>query len=276
MARDLPLSVHPKRFFKSNEFAAVFAAWDAVDASSRERLAHAVGLLRRSYEETDPIDRFEGIWGGLETVNPLLRRKHNLPDWYEGSPWPSCGKKTQVPGSSSSIRHAILELAGGSHNDWQSVRDLRQRIVHGIGSLSSAIPCLNQHLPLLRRALLRGIADLLNLPEDAVGPAMREPLAVLQGPEVLLTVTLDGVPDDCFQDSSHLPFFTIRFEEVDVSGSSRALGPHRVTFNVTFTPNNLTGTYSNVASELLVHMDPEDRGATLVMRGQRVIRGSDT
>src|SRR6185369_16473260 len=54
------------------------------------RVNRALHYLRRSYLESDPIDRFEDVAAALQSLDPLLRRKFGLPTAYD--PKCSCGQ----------------------------------------------------------------------------------------------------------------------------------------------------------------------------------------
>jgi len=111
---------------------------------------------------------FEDLWGALEALNLSLQERHSLPKTYPGKPCPNCGAATEVPGSSAGIRHAVIALANFSVADWNTIRQLRVDIVHGLVDHAQLAPRLPAAIPILRKALICAVADLLEIKGQSV------------------------------------------------------------------------------------------------------------
>lgn len=273
--RNLPFHGKPRRFFKRTEFTSFHESWNRIDDRSRKRLSRALRLLRRSYADTDAIDRFEDTWDALEAVNPLLQKKHNLPTTYPGKPCKSCGKLTQVPGASSGIRHAVTALAKASDDEWNKLRNLRTQIVHSTRAIDEVSDSVKAMLPLARKTLILAIGDTLDLPTGVIMPWLRSPLPVVEGPNVLLTTTLTGFPIEDLVEGESLPYFDIVLSETERTGDPFAPGKKQVTFDVRCTAHQMRGTHTEPNFELFVHSDPDDPNAKLELMEERIVKSSD-
>lgn len=270
--RNLPLSIAPRRVFKKDPFRLFHSSWnDLKDKTTTDRLRRAMTLLRLSYTELDTIDQFEDVWDGLETINPLIRKKYSLPETYPGSKCSNCGNQVQVPGSSSGIRHATTKLLGLPPEDWNSLREVRNDIAHGIKSFADILPRLEMILPIARHALLNAILDLMEIPQDQRSQFLRTPFQAVSGINTLAIATLHNLPIEDLDKMTIFPRFKIHVEEIAKEGQIGIAGTKSVTFRIDLQVENFSGTFSNANIEVAVEKDPEDQAATLTRIDQKIV-----
>jgi hypothetical protein len=261
--RDIHISHLVRRPFRPDVFEAFHRAFDQLESNRRDRLQRAVHLFRRSHSETDNLNRFEDIWGGLEALNPLLIDKYALPDTYPGATCPECGAQIQVPGRSSGIRHAILTLTDGTQTDWKDVLDLRNGIAHSRKPLGPISLQADRLLPLLGRALIAAVLDLAGIPTAFHARSIRPPLPIARGISCLVTAVLLECPLDILDvDGLAMPHFTVAVTEHHSTGDPGVPGQRRFSFTLSATAQALPVLARDTMVEALVHKDPEDDTAT--------------
>jgi hypothetical protein len=270
--RNLPLTALPRRFFKDQPFQAFYSKLGALpDGPFRDRIARALRLFRRSLSDPDPIDVFEDTWGALETVNHLIKNKYNLQTTFPGRPCKKCGEPTQVTGSSVGIKHA-LSLAGAT--GWKEANGLRNDISHAIESHDSIVQRIPVVLPELQRALTAAILDLLEITELSFADFIRLPMNPKVPAQAFFAATLRGWPAPAIIKAEHLPFVQVTVTERSRTGEFNSPGKKTVTFDLNYTPTNLTGIMADGYVEVLVTKDPEDTTATIVLSDFRIQKQS--
>jgi hypothetical protein len=260
----VPLTVLPRRFFREATFGLFYTAWGAQpDDSLRERVGRALRLFRRSVAEADPIDGFEDIWGALESINPLLQEKYKLPTKFIGGKCKKCDTPIEVVGSSAGIKYALLTLAGHEREVWQQVRDLRRDIAHGVATHQSIVGRVSDLLPALRRSLAAAVLDIVQVASPDLDAFARTPLNPGIGSQALFTSVITGWQPPPVLAIEELPYVEVAVAERQRIGNWDTPGKRRITFDVSYTARNLSGTMSDIAVELLVPKDPEDTEAVL-------------
>ena len=271
--RNIVLSSKPRRIYKRELMRLFHNKWCSLkDSATRDRLRRSMTLLRLSYTEIDVIDQFEDIWDGLETINPLLREKYSLPKTFPGSKCSNCGNQIQVPGSSSGIRHAVIELTGRPSTDWRELNDIRKDIVHGVIGFTEILPRLETLLPIARDALLNAILDLMEVAKNERSQFIRTPFQVASGIDILVSATLNNLSVAELERMTTFPSFNLTIEEVLKEGEVGVPGVKSISFTPTIELQNFSGTFKDVAIEVAVPKDPEDETATLTRVDQRIIR----
>lgn len=119
------------------------------------RVDRALRYLRRSNLETDPIDRFEDLSNGLQSLEPRLREKYHsstvfqrdCPSCNQPLICKACGDAIMAPDHFSGVDHVFTEVLRRSRNDARRLRNKRNDIVHSteeFGSILVDLPELTE------------------------------------------------------------------------------------------------------------------------------------
>jgi hypothetical protein len=276
IVRDLPLSVIPRRILREDRLVTLLEGWERLSETNgdREKVARALGLLRRSHVESDLVDQFEDLWDGLEVINSIIKDKYSLPKTFRGRKCPKCGELLEVPGSASGIRYAVVELLKEPAEHYKELNALRKDIVHGLGTSGDVLARVRPGIELARRALLVSLLDVMDIPPTQRVVFLRNALPISTGPEVHIRATLRDLPVSQIESSQKIPYFEIEFAETARSGNPGQLGTKSVTFDISAKIHNFDGRLENYRQDLMVAKDPDDANAAIKRHGPRVKRNA--
>ena len=153
---------------------------------------------------------------------------------------------------------------------WKQAHDLRKDIVHAIESHDSIVQRIPTVLPELQRALTAAILDLLEITELSFADFIRLPMNPKVPAQALFAASLRGWQAPPIIKAEHLPFVQVTTSERCRTGDFNSPGKKTVTFDVNYTPRNLTGIMADGYVEVLVTKDPEDTTATITLSDFRI------
>jgi hypothetical protein len=270
LERGFNLADGPRRHFRPDVFREWFNRWTVAndDAKVSLRLGRALTYLRRSILEKDPIDQFEDLWNGLETINVLMQRKYNLPTTFK-STCPHCGQERDIPGNSSGMRYTVETLRGESAGTWDKIATFRNGIVHGFADFPEVFDNITSHLAVVRAALVVGCLDIVGFPKERWETILREPLVLVEGAEALLRSRLKDLSVDAFVSMREVPHYELVLEQLRRTGEPLAMGRKTVALAANLRLIGFDGEGDPVDVSLKVQVDPEDSRGTLVRTENR-------
>ena len=238
------------------------------DQRGKRRIARAPHLLRRSHLEHDPVDRFEDLWAALEAINPLIREKHSIhrdysvqcDNCHSALACRNCGHDAVSVDSSSGMRYVILDMLG-KKDQWSELRRARVTIVHSLEDPLEIAQGIAPKVDALRKALLAGILDLLDIPASEQSRFDHPPLPLSTQPQLLIRGELfDLAADTVEQDIDNLPHFELsQSEPLSRESSAEGMDIERTSFSLS--PIGFDGRYSYQPQVLIVR-GPDDEGVT--------------
>jgi hypothetical protein len=228
-----------------------------------ERIIPALHWFRKALTETIPADQFRNLWTALETLNPLVKVKHGLPIEKPVRACPNCGASVVMEPTSAGIKYALTDLIGESGQAWAKANKTRKGLDHAIGHMTAvqddAIACL----PLLRRAVLTAVFNLLDLPHDQHAALIRAPLGFLRDAYMISRVTILDFPQDRVMNRTTRPYFRFTLSEPPITGMTEG-GLRKQS---TKSKIDLIGAegfkYSGLKTTTIFEKDPENEQAKL-------------
>ena len=238
------------------------------DQRGKRRLVRALHLLRRSHLERDPIDRFEDLWTALEAINPLVRQKYSIHRDYSvdcsncRSPLAcqNCGQAVTTVDNLSGMRHVICDMLD-EEDQWPALRRMRVAIVHSLDDPKEIAEDIPPKIEVLRKALIAGILDLLDVPPGETPRFDHPPLPLSTQPQfVIRGEFLDLAAEAVANDIDNLPHFRLsQSEPLSLEVSGQDMKTERASFSLS--PVGFEGRFSYQLQVLLVR-GPNDEGVT--------------
>ena len=232
------------------------------------RLARALRYLRRSNLETDPIDRFEDLCNGLQSLEPRLREKYHSSTKFQRSCTScdhllicnACGEAIMAQDSFSGVDHLVTVVLNRPKADARRLRDKRNDIVHSIEEWASIVVDLQELTELAARTLVTGIAELLGADPSLYANLSRSALGIFSTPELIAVVALHGVSLEIIEKQKKYP--AVRFEGCEVVRPNRDLkdtDPNDLNF-ISFRVDveNYDGDWDPIQASISIPRDPED------------------
>lgn len=215
--RNIPMTLHARTAFTKSRLGVLVQRLKDTDPSKDgiRRIWRGLYHLRRSILETDLLDRFQDLWNGLETINPLIGGRYGLDPWYEVRKCRRCGEPQRAFGASVGIRHVVVEMLGRSKEEWNDVHQCRQTIVHGKLMMEEILPTLGPMCDMLRDALMLAVLDLLDVPESERDVFLGTQLPIFEAPQLIISAVIDNCPLSAIAQKSTLPH--LKVEEVQIS-----------------------------------------------------------
>lgn len=257
LAGGVPLA----RRFREPEMQVLLDRLGAVADEKRERLLRAITWYRKSLEELDTLDCFVNVWAGLEAINEPIKEKFALPLDHPVRSCPKCGEVVVTVPTQVGIAHILTKLLGEPEEVWKEARNTRKELVHGFGSLQHASTSAARLLPILRKALMRGVLELIGMPETEQRRFMREPLTAIDERPAKLTGTIHDLPSEDIVSGASVPSIEIvksdaqlrKTEDGKILESSR-IDIRLVGFEGRWTPRHIWAPIAH---------DPEDTAAEM-------------
>lgn len=234
---DVPTLIPTPRPADPALFARLVECWSsrrATDPTIDVQLRRAMWHLRKAAMTDDLVEEFNEIWLGLESVNHLLVRKHDLQTRFVARHCDNCGAPMEVTGSSAGIMFAMKDLAGATPEEAKIAHRLRKVLHHGLGRIYEDRQSLPDVVPLMRNALVMAFADITELPQHERS-RLRRKAYVLSGSRGAVTVstTLYDLPVQRLMESVTPPEIRLSVEPPSDSesrdqGGRRHFGPLRI------------------------------------------------
>ena len=185
---NVPIFYQPRRSYDHKFYKTFHDNLDklrSINEKDARRIDRALHYLRSSYAEEEPIDKFQDAWVALESINPLIRSKFNLPT-TRSPKCPSCGSALKpVPDDWSGIRHIVTNLLGEQLEKAKRLRDKRVEIEHATVSLVDMLQDLPDLTSLAQRAVLMGVLEVLEIIAEDRSKILCDVLPIF-GPPVLI------------------------------------------------------------------------------------------
>jgi hypothetical protein len=253
----LPYLVGTPRGFDPKKFEILFSYLNRSDIPYRQvhsgRVERAIRWYRKGLAETDDISKHTFLWVGLEIINPLIKDKYL--EKISSDPQKSYYRENKPSELISlvGIKFLLIERCNYSYNDWKSIKDTRDLIIHGSEPLSSIKQKVKQQIPLLEKALLKGIYEAIGLPEQNIQELSYVPYPPLSRTEQRLYIMLINVDKKELLEKE-LPELVIeefKFSRSDLESKSI----HNVSSE--YKIKNFEGSYSYKKIEIKGSIDPQ-------------------
>lgn len=255
---DIPTLIPNPRMI-SEELFASFAtgATEGKNSLQDSRIARAIAHVRQAALTDDLVQQFSQLWLGLESINSRLIEKYSLPTKFVARHCSNCHAPMEVFGSSAGITFAITTLAGSDKNTANHARSIRRSLQHGSGDFYEERVHLPNIVPVLHRALIRAIADVLEVRGDAAASLDRILYILPEGKgEVTVAVTLHGLSVEQLKASIVPP--EIKVEVLPPQAKEGADDPPRRHWgDLIVKVENHTGSWGNVRITFAGRQDPE-------------------
>ena len=162
----------------------------------------------------------------------------------------------EVLGSSAGITYAIVQLAGGTNETAKQAREVRKSLHHGFVTIYQDREQLPTLVPVLRDALILGLADIIQLPRHLWRQLRRltypRPSSI---GEFVARVTLYDLPVSRLRQSSLAPEITL---QVVAPRDAQPDSVVRTTFgNFLLGVKNHDGRWGDGELKWIGHSDPE-------------------
>ncbi len=201
-----------------NHLDPIFAALQTCDAKTRARIVRSLRWMKRALTEQDPLDRFAGLWIGLDALNPKLRDHWDIKvEWWI---CPHCGKKTGRKNTASGVAHLLQTIPEGSEAIAKEVAQLRHDTLHALKDVGETRDRVIKILPAVEAAIPRGICELLGL-QDVADSLARPPLPPLRPYSAAVEVEVQSADGGMLASETslpHLEFFLLPEYTFDEKG----------------------------------------------------------
>lgn len=246
------------------------------------RIDRALHYLRQSALETDAVDKFEDLWVGLESINPLIREKFAVGTSYRPTckhcgdqlACAKCATQVESPDNASGIDHIVENLLSLPTSDAKLLRAKRIQIAHSTKSFRELFVNLASATEIARRALIAGIHNLLQLPAEMLPVLGREPLSLVGNASITVVATLVDLPLSQLESADHYPQLKLEALELVLPTDPNADPnlPHPPTpdtdplnvlaVQVVVSPVNFAGEVKNARAYARFASDPEQTNST--------------
>jgi len=256
-----PYRVGPIRKFDRDVFSILWSCLEASNPENRSRIHRAIRWYRKTLLEYDPFDQFLNLWIGLEVVNELVKRKYGLPYEKPTRNCPCCGKSVVLEPTLAGVEYVVVELSKYSQKTWRSVLDMRHPLAHGFGKIADLDRRVDDLIPVLRKSLLIGILDLLNVPENLRSRIIREPLGHIPKPYLKVQSVLYDLPLEDIISGKSNPRFELVNSNITTKRTKKGLKLQLTDLKV-----ELRGCQVECSPplfEVAYPMDPEDPSADI-------------
>jgi hypothetical protein len=158
---ELPSEVLSTRLLEKETFDALWNAFDRTSNEQQQRLARMFHWFRKGALDEYAIDKFIDGWTALEVLNPLIKKKHGLPDQEVKRMCDKCGEPVVTAPTSAGIRSMIAAAKDGSA--WKNANRRRQKLIHGHAPIADAVSGIDSDISVLFDAARGGALDLIDI-----------------------------------------------------------------------------------------------------------------
>ncbi|MBL0939421.1 MAG: hypothetical protein IBJ03_11025 [Gemmatimonadaceae bacterium] len=255
---DIPTLIPNPRIVSEELFGSFLkGATEGTNSLQDSRIARAIAHARQAALTDDLVQQFSQLWLGLESINGRLIEKYSLPTKFVARHCAICNAPMEVFGSSAGITFAVVTLAGSDKKTANHARNIRRSLQHGSGHFYEERVHLPDIVPILHRALIRAIADVLEVRGDAATSLDRIMYILPEGKgEVTVAVTLHGLSVDQLKASIVPPEIKV---DVVPPQSEQGVGAQRRRHwgNLIVKVENHSGSWGNVRISFAGRQDPE-------------------
>jgi len=139
-----------------------------INKNQDARIVRAISWLRKGYLEQKFIDKFVAFWIGLESINELLCDFLNITKENRKRKCNKCGNEISSV-SLVGIKKLFLEKLKIDNDLFVKMRKARGKLLHGGGPLDDTfIEEVKKYIPLIRKALVMGIGQLLSIKNENI------------------------------------------------------------------------------------------------------------
>jgi hypothetical protein len=161
-----PIEPSARRMLTKERMDPIVARMNGLLDEERDRVLRALDWYRKALTETNVFDRFAALWIGLESINPLLIKRRDLPTTQTIRKCPKCGEPVVTMDTIAGISD-LLERHFGE-DERKTVRRFRQEFMHSIQPLKKIAGDADSSAKTAREALRIGLLELLNASPDEV------------------------------------------------------------------------------------------------------------
>lgn len=265
----LPLGPFVRRILDPARLLALVPQLDSLPEGAGERVLRAMAWYQRSAEEENPLDQFAAVWIGLETLNPLLKKRAGLAEEEPVRSCLKCGAAVEMAPTSAGIRDVLTR-----HRDeslWRRANRRRVAILHGTEPFSELHADLAALADATRAALRRGVLDLLSLEGDDRVTFDHQPISVPLAHQATVRYAFRPLTLDSIRVGQGYPRLKLRrVEGARFRGSDGRTNEKAAT---EWEPNDFSGEWRFHSVALATFGDPEDEAASTTI--ERVTFGQN-
>ena len=270
--RDVPELRQFRRPFSKAAMDPVFGLIDAAGATGKgnllPRIDRALHYLRRSYNERDPIDRFEDLNNGLQAIEPRLREQFGASTTYhrqcercrEQLNCANCGNPATAPDNHSGADHLVTAVLGRPVGDARALRRKRIAIVHATEGFSEILDDLGSLTELATQTLIAGVMELVKADPALRDDLMQHHLPIFDAPQLVIGVILRGASREVIEQQRSYP--AVRLKSLEVLRPSRQTAPTEpddvLAVQISVDVENWEGEWEPTESTLTLPRDPVD------------------
>lgn len=255
------------RLQRTDSTRAVLDRMLRLDAKTRDRVDRAMAWYRKALASEFTLDRFAACWTGLQAVDPVLVKKHNIEKEQVIRACEKCGNEVVTFPGMEGARQAVLAV--GDLELWKRINRVRNDFLHSREMISEVVTGANEVQHAMARALFFAIADALDVPESELGPRTPMGLPVPQVAEVRFV--LASAPLDAIRFGSDYP--QVHVVNKVVEGTTEATGVQETT-QQTYVLSGFEGSWGELHTRVSLYHDP-DSPPKLVDQQQKVLRAAN-
>ena len=272
--RNVPELAEIRRPFSDSRFSPFFGLLGAARGKTQEsvmsRIDRALHYMRKSYLETDALDRFEDLLGGLQSIDPKVREKMQGPTTYE-STCNRCQKRLQCQECGNpatrqenwwGIDFLVTQVLGRPAEEAHRLRRKRNDIAHALKQVTEQLEGIDELAAIAHDALVAGILLLLNASREQIDSFVRAPLPMVAAAEFLVTIFLQDCSIDEIRQQERYPLLQLRSVELAVPLDETMARAKSDIDGIVLRLEvlNFEGTWMRGSVQATIDGDPEDGG----------------
>jgi hypothetical protein len=216
-------------------------------------MERAIRWYRKGIMEYDAFTKHTCLWVGLEIINPIIKDKYLEDITTHPLHYYNNEQKPDELISLAGVKFLLLERCHYSYDEWKSIKDTRDLIIHGSEPLEALKNRVAEHLPKLERALQIGIFESMDLSEEKISELIRLSYPPFSKTELLFYVILNNFDKKTFI-GRELPELCV--EKININHSD-VKEEHVVTISTSHKMKNYSGSYRQFKYALKGSIDPE-------------------
>jgi len=132
------------------------------------RITRAISWLRKGYLEQGSIDKFVAFWIGLESINELLCNFFKISEEDRKIKCNKCGNEISSI-SSLEVKKLFIDTLNIKIRKFEEIRGARGKLLHGGGPIDNNFAeKIKEYIPVVKKALIKGIGMLLQLDNEII------------------------------------------------------------------------------------------------------------
>jgi hypothetical protein len=169
-----PIEPSSRRLLKKERMEPLVARMNTILADERDRVLRALEWYRKALTETNVFDRFAAVWIGLESINPALIKRRDLPTKQTIRTCEKCGTPVVTMDTIAGITD-LLERHFGEQ-DRRTVRRFRQDFMHSTRPLHAIVDDAAASTNTALAALRIGLLELMNATPEEIAELAPTPM----------------------------------------------------------------------------------------------------